>query len=439
MTNYLSNLTFGLFDPKPANAQDMYGVGAKPTPYSTGDAVPSAYQSSGGTIFSTQPAPNSSYGGASYNSQGQIISTSANPSIKTPSSPSGSTLGSNTNTTSAPSSNNGLNGFDMKYYPGWNETEAKADWIATGGAKGRSSVPGSGNTNWIPQPTAKVLSDIKNTGVGTNTPDNGMDTYFQQLKDAAAAGDQAAIDQLNAVYGQQADTLNQQYVQAGNDQSIAEQELATQLKGIQDDINKQKTNVNESVMTEGQKAAEAARSAQRQNRNIMRALGVLNSTYAAEALQNPLNELAKQKAEFSKWGMQQIASLHQTLLQKQDEANIAKQKILSQYAGIKSKIQSDIRYNEQQKATSLAALKAGAQQNLATLQGQMVSYQQQLEQQKLGFATQIAQILLNKNPNANISSIMKQAIQTTGQIYPASQQVATVAATPDKKYLSGLA
>jgi len=320
---------------------------------------------------------------------------------------------------------------------GWTDVNAiLADYKATGGSKLNTGGSSGGDNSPAPfnlKSTNEVLGALGGAGV----VDNDMEGYFNQLKAAAQAGDQAAIDQLNQVFGQQEETLNTQYGQAEKDQGIAEQELANQLKGIETEIESQKTKASESVMTESEKAAEAARSAQRQNRNIMRALGILGSTYAAEALQNPMNELAKQKATFAKWGMDQIASLDQTLLQKKDEANVAKQKIMSQYASIKEKIQSDIRYNQQQKATSLQALKAGAQQNLATIQGQMVSYQQQLEQQKLGFTTQIAQILLNKNPNADLASIMATAQKTTGQLFPQSQQVATVSASPDRKTLSG--
>lgn len=282
--------------------------------------------------------------------------------------------------------------------------------------------------------TGSLLSAITPT---SSIPDFSMEGYFGSLRAAAEAGDQAAIDQLNQVYGQQEETLYKQYEQAGADQAMAERELALQLTNAETATKTQSEKAKESVMTESEKAAEAARSAQRQNRNIMRALGILGSTYAAEALQNPMNELAKQKATFAKWGMDQMATLDQNLTKFKNELSLQKDKILSQYATIKQKIQDDIRYTQQQKATSLAALKAGAQQNLASIQGQMMSYQQQLDQQKLGFTQQIAQILLNKNPNADIGTIMAQAMKTTGQMFPASQQVATVAATPGRNTLSG--
>ena len=443
MANLLTNLTLGFYNPKPANAQDPnYSIGAQPTPLPVSGANYNANQSAGGSIIPNSGiAPNSSYGGSSYNSQGQIISTAQNPSIKTPSTgllSGGSVLGTN-NAPTGGQSNNGLNGFDMKYYPGWSENEARADWVATGGSKGRQSVPGSGNTNFLLKPTGDLLSQITPVGGDNTTPSNDMEGYFKSLKDAAQAGDQAAIDQLNQVYGQQTETLNKQYGQAETDQGLAEKELALQLQNAETETTGQKTKAEESVMSESEKAAEAARSAQRQNRNIMRALGVLGSTYASEALQNPMNELAKQKASFAKWGMDQIATLDQNLTKFKGELALQKDKILSQYASIKSKIQDDIRYTDQQKATSLAALKAGAQQNLAKIEGDRISYQQQLDQQKIGFTTQIAQILLNKNPNADLGAIMKQAMQTTGQVYSPTQQVATVAATPNKKYLSGLA
>ena len=190
-------------------------------------------------------------------------------------------------------------------------------------------------------------------------------------------------------------------------------------------------------MTESEKAAEAARSAQRQNRNILRALGILGSTYAAEALQNPMNELAKQKAEFAKRGMEQIAEIDNNLFKAKRDADAQKAKVLDTYATIKERIQQDIRYTEQQKAISLKALRAGAQQNIANIEMARTNYGQQLEQQKLSFTQSLAQIFLQQNPTADIGAIWEKAMKTTGQIYPASQQVATVQATPNRNLLSG--
>lgn len=425
LQDMFNNATYNVFKPKTANATETAGIpnsiGPVPTP------VPPS-----GKVYTPQ------YSG------GQTFTTS-NPTTYT-ATPAGQKAVTQMQTSTGGGGGT-QNGFSSdifnNYYKGWDWAPAQADWNATGGSKanqGGGSTGGNTSFKTDSSKTSSLLSSISPTsslGVGSNKPSTDMEGYFGQLKAAAEAGDQSAVDQLNQVYGQQEETLNKQYGQADTDRAQAEKELALQLQGIETDVNKQKTTANESVMTESEKAGEAARSAQRQNRNIMRALGILGSTYAAESLQNPTNELAKQKATFAKWGMDQIASLDSALSQKTQEVNLQKDKILSQYATIKQKINDDIRYTQQQKATSLQALKAGAQQNLAQIEGQRISYQQQLDQQKLAFTQNIAQIILNKNPNADIGAIMAQAQKTTGQMFPTSQQVATVQATPGRNTLSG--
>lgn len=425
LSDYTNNLTFGLFKPKTAIASESAGVpnsiGPVPTPVPPSGKVYTP-QYSGGQTFTT-------------NNPTTYTATPAGQKAVTQ---------MQTSTGGGGGTQNGFNNdIFNNYYKGWDWAPAQADWNATGGSKanqGGGSTGGDTSFKTDSSKTSGLLSSItptSNLGVGSNEPSTDMEGYFGQLKAAAEAGDQAAMDQLNQVYGQQEETLNKQYGQADTDKAQAEKELALQLQNTETDISTQKTKAQESVMTESEKAAEAARSAQRQNRNIMRALGVLGSTYAAEALQNPMNELAKQKATFAKWGMDQVATLDQNLNKFKSEINLQKDKILSQYATIKQKISDDIRYTQQQKATSLQALKAGAQQNLAQIEGQRISYAQQLDQQKLAMTQQIAQILLNKNPNADIGTIMSKAMQTTGQMFPQSQQVATVQATPGRNTLSG--
>lgn len=65
-------------------------------------------------------------------------------------------------------------GFSMKYYPGWSEAEARADWNATGGAK-------ASNYNYSTAAGADVTPTTYNIGgqnVTANTPSEAIKSIF---------------------------------------------------------------------------------------------------------------------------------------------------------------------------------------------------------------------------------------------------------------------
>lgn len=70
------------------------------------------------------------------------------------------------------------NGFDMKYYPGWSETEARADWVATGGSKGNSGGSTTTETgSHLPQSPLETFNwdEAKTTALKELAP------YYEKL------------------------------------------------------------------------------------------------------------------------------------------------------------------------------------------------------------------------------------------------------------------
>jgi len=161
------------------------GIAGAPTPFPPQGYDYNANQSQPGAIYYTQPAPNSSYMGSSYNSAGQIISTPQNPTIKTTT----TTAPKTTTTSSSPISSNPSSdsGFDMKYYPGWNYTEALADWRATGGSKGKTSTSGSSRTtSTTGDPRASVILGDPTASQDFNNSGMNMDEYLSSIDQEAA-------------------------------------------------------------------------------------------------------------------------------------------------------------------------------------------------------------------------------------------------------------
>lgn len=302
----------------------------------------------------------------------------------------------------------GPGGISLTTNPTTNTTTPQVTTTSGGNTGGGStSLSGSPSTGFVRDDSASV---------------------FDQLKAAMEAGNQAEYDRISGEYNNYRDTLNQQLTTTAADEQNAYGKLDTQQQGVETDVTKQKQVAEENVATEISKAAGQARDTQRTNRNVLRALGILGSTYAAEALQKPMNAFDQNKAELTKWGMDRLKELDTYLTQKKDEFTNTKNEIMTKYADLKAKIQGDIRYSENQKMVALQAARAGAQQNLAQLQQSKATYDQQIESNRQALTTQIAQLLMNKTPSANLDQIAKQTIAFQSQLLgtnPNSQQVQT--------------
>lgn len=299
---------------------------------------------------------------------------------------------------------------------GPNASNLRNEFLGGGGNSGG----GAGGDTYTP-PVNPLLSKTYSTndlsGSLTNSPvgDQGID-IFSEIYAAAQAGNQSAIDAINSQYGQNESELNRQLGMTDTYQGNDLNSLLTQWQGVKSDVGKQKTSAQNTVETETGKAADQARMTQRQNRNVLRALGILGSTYAAENLAAPMNQFDKQKATLVNWGNERLAELDNYYNQKKSEYDNLVNDVKTKYGDLREKIMGDLRYNNQQKADALKAATAGAQQNLANLNMQKAQYEQQIEQYRQSLTTQIAQMLMNKAPNADLNSIANQSIAFSNQL-----------------------
>jgi len=275
-----------------------------------------------------------------------------------------------------------------------------------GGGGGGGNGGGSAPKPYIPVDPGKL----------SNPNDADFNDAWKALAEAQARGDQAAIDQVLSQYGYNESELNRQLGLTDTYQGNALNSLLSQFQGVESDIGKQKTSANQTVDTEVGKASDQARMTQRQNRNVLRALGILGSTYAAENLAAPINQFDKQKATLVNWGNQRLAELDDYFNQKKSEYNNLVNDVKTKYADMREKIMGDLRYNNQQKAEAVKAATIGAQQNIANLNMQLQQNLTQLDQYRQGLNVQIAQMLMNKAPSANLDDIARQSIAFTNNL-----------------------
>lgn len=308
--------------------------------------------------------PVASYGGKPVNEQGfSRIQTSGGGS-------GGGGGGSWGSPAPAPApQNNTMSGFDMKYYPGWGETAARADYAATGG-KG------------------KYIQDQQ-------------DAFNKQLEADYNNAMNELGNQESSLRGQAGTAEGMITNEAAKTRTALGQEQGTQEQGVQASLStaeKQGT----SAM---QQARDVFRQTQQQNIAQLSALGISSSSVAEalaerlgvdvarriagvtgsiqEVRQNATNELGRIKNYFG-----------QKMTQLQTDEQLQKQQIqqslvqgLNQINSARNKAASD-------KAAARSNLMSQAQQAIATLTQQKQQFEQALQQwtaQKQAALTPIAQ------------------------------------------------
>lgn len=257
----------------------------------------------------------------------------------------------------------------------------------------------------------------------------GWSDYLDKQQQSARNSSGAELSAQNSAFDYNAEQLNNQLGTLGNQRNQALSEIDLGLSGLQNQIKTSRANAQ--TNTEGQirQAGSIAKSTQQQNRNVLRALGIINSTAGGELLSKPMNEFDKQRATLQQQLGQRFQELDDTFNQKTAEANAQKNGIISQFTDLVGKIQTDLRFNERQRLDAVKQANAALQQRLADIQGSVLQFQQQVALQKQNFAQSMAQIAAQQNPT--IASNYMQGLSLTT---PTDQnQTAAIFQDPTRK------
>ena len=196
-----------------------------------------------------------------------------------------------------------------------------------------------------------------------------------------------------------------------------------------------KTNLATNTQQQINQAGSTARNVQGQNRNVLRALGILNSSAAGQILAKPLNQFDEQRAQLGQFLVQKTTELDDFVNQKVAEATQVKNSIVQNYNDLVNKIQTDLRFNDRQRNDALQAANAALSQRMAEISQAVMNYQNQAQLQKQQFAASLAGAMNYQNPQYN-----QQAFQALGLVNPTqTRQTAAIYEDPNKrKTLTGV-
>lgn len=257
----------------------------------------------------------------------------------------------------------------------------------------------------------------------------GLSDLLATNQDAARAMQEAELSSANSAYDYAKEGLTSQIPQLEGQRDRAIGELDLGLSGVRSQVDTSRANAEQNTSKQIRQAGGIAKSTQQQNRNVLRSLGIINSSAAGELLSKPMNEFQTQRADIQGQLGQRVKELDDFLNQKVAEANNAKNGIIAQFTDLYGKIQSDLRFNERQRTDAVKAATASLQQRLADIQNSVFNYQTQIETQKQNFTQGLAQIAAYNNP-----TIATDMIRNQGLLAPTNQtQTAAVYNPVDQK------
>lgn len=241
-----------------------------------------------------------------------------------------------------------------------------------------------------------------------------LDSLLGSQNGAAEAQRSAELGRANTQYDYLSSQLQNQLSGLDTQRTNAQNEIDTGLSGVQNQIGLSRTNAQNNTDSQIQQAGSIAKSSQQQNRNVLRALGIINSSAAGELLSKPINEFGKQRAQMQQALTSRFSELDNTLDQAVKEASNKKNEILSNYSQLYSNIQNDLRFNDRQRVDAVNSINAAASQHLADIQQSVLNYQNQVNLQKQQFAMQMAQVSGYQNPNLDLSGITNATLTNSG-------------------------
>lgn len=263
---------------------------------------------------------------------------------------------------------------------------------------------------------------------------SGYDVFAAAGQGALSEND-ALLSSLNSEYDYNRSNLEGQLGSLGTqrDQSLAS--LNTELEGVKKQVGSSKSETQRLTESNIADARGTAQDVQRQNRNTLRALGILGSSAAGDILSRPLGEFDKQRAKLVEASTARLSQLDDFMNQKVSEHSNAVAQIQSQYADLVGKIQNDLRFNDRQRADAVKSANAALQQRIAEIKQSLFNYQTQVDTMKTTTATGLAKLSGYQQPGVDTSALLSTIF--SGSKATAPQQVG-VAEDDQRKKLSSL-
>lgn len=304
------------------------------------------------------------------------------------------------------------------------QTPSGGQWSTTPATPSPVLGASTTSTQTAPAPTPQTIPLSQSAGHTSNT------TNLDEIMNSELAAQNTEFDRNLA-------DLDAMLSGARSDKDLAIGNITTAQNQLLSDIGRQK----EGVQSEGEgavdTAASTARDTQRLNRNILRSLGILNSTYASDKLQEPNTLFQKAKADIGIQVRNRLGQLDDFVNNKKAEFVNQIKDIETKFSQIVDNINRDIRFTDRQRADALKAVNAAYAAKKAEVTQSTRGVIDAAQKAVQNFVASNLSAAIGTNPdllsNTDALLAMKNNLSTAGsQIYGTPQQ-ASIYEDPNKK------
>ena len=235
----------------------------------------------------------------------------------------------------------------------------------------------------------------------------------EEQEAAAREAEQAEINAANIGFDRTADELNAQLGSLGGQRARSLSELANQFSTFESGITQQQQQAETSRDKQIREARRTAQDVQLKNRNVLRGLGILNSTAAGELLNKPFNEFDRQRGDLVTATNARLTQLGDVLNQERSKHALQVQDIEARYTDLVGAIQRDLRFNERERASAIRDATAALQQRVADINTSFLSFQDAVQQQATQLNNQLASVSDPNLPTFDFTSLQNQTAAPT--------------------------
>lgn len=211
--------------------------------------------------------------------------------------------------------------------------------------------------------------------------------------------------------------------------------LLSALEGAQRSVAQGKESSQNLLDTGIAEAASTAEATQRKNRNVLRSLGILGSSAAAELLSRPMNEFDKQRATLVQGHQARVKQLDDFLIEKTNEHASMLKDLEAQYAQLIEGINRDLRFNQKDKANAVKTANAALSQRIAEIKNAQLNWEMQVGASKQALGNQLLELDQYQAPTADLSLI--EGTGFTGEEIGFVPQTVGIAEDPRRRQLLG--
>jgi hypothetical protein len=296
-----------------------------------------------------------------------------------------------------------------------------------------SSVPASrlsGSTLGATAPTPK------NNNKKTN--DNTNDKFFDEQTDMTNEQFEQDYERTNNLFNYQSELLQGQEKELNVDKATNQSILEQALRAVLTTAGNTKENIKGQAEAALEQGGSAARQATTKSRNMLRGLGIMNSSAAGDILSRPGTEFQKVSANINEQLSKGLKEVDDYIMAKTEENATKVQQLLSQYAAMVDRIKTDLRFNAKEKISALKQATLARDQTLSEIRARQTDMKlsaQSFANNLISSFSGVEENLPNiQDPSASIASTAYTTPQTQTQnpniILPSYQSNGMISTNP---------